>query len=631
MPNNTIKIPLYKPIYGEKPLEINGNITINSDGNTVVSVSKKDGEEISKGTTLTFRRYADRGDRVKTVSGTMKVLEVIPKGNFYDIVLEGEVEPDKLYPVDIVYYEMVDGKWSLVDRELTDNEIEEGINNGTLSIYESPYYSVSNSDGQPLGTAVRFTTDHNIFLQDLNNINLNNINLNAYNAQGQRVISNIPVKILKEDGYTIATCEDLVTRSKDINCRDEETVEETYTYLPESLLTDTILLAEEIDKSKLKEISYFKATENPFFIYNKGLFGPGCGFDAFSGQTVFLNRDYGFWNVPVQIMTDEDSSSLGLSDLQEDKLVNDEINRNIPPIINMEKCKFVPMFKDENDLKMITEIEINMHFRKRAPMTGDTGDPEVVMNQFGDKVNIPFKDGWYIDPDNESKTGWFENEEKESDLLGYLGFDDNDIFYQKSKISKSFIRLSYYNNPDPLNQSLLNYSTVFFNSGEIYGKYLRQKEFVESLPSDEKWNHAVGLYPKGIRVDSKLLITNEFDKSKCAEGFNVYLFAEDAPLGDEEVPDNGILEDGKNYEKPIYLKVEFNHAKTGKTIPLITNGEESGISVDKYLDSLYIKLWIGYNIEQGIYYYRIPQSEHIKREGTKIILTLFEPKLKRGE
>ena len=622
MPNNTIKIPLYKPIYGERPLEINGNITINSDGNTVVSVSKMDGEEISKGTTLTFRRYADRGDRVKTVSGTMKVLEVIPKGNFYDIVLEGEVEPDKLYPVDIVYYEMVDGKWSLVDRELTDNEIEEGINNGTLSIYESPYYSVSDSDGQPLGTAVRFTTDHNIFLQDLNNINLN-----AYNAQGQRVISNIPVKILKEDGYTIATCEDLVTRSKDINCRDEETVEETYTYLPESLLTDTILL-EEIDESKLKEISYFKATENPFFIYNKGLFGPGCGFDAFSGQTVFLNRDYGFWNVPVQMVSDDDSSSLGLSDFQEEKLVNDEINRNIPPIINMEKCKFIPMFKDGDELRMITEIEINMHFRKRAPLSGETG---VDMAQFGEKIDIPFKDGWYIDPDNESKTGWFENEDDKSDLLGYLGFDDNDIFFQKSKISKSFVRLSYYTNQDPLNQSLLNYSTVFFDSGEIYGKFLRQKEYIESLPSDEKWNHAVGLYPKGIRVDSKLLITNEFDKSKCAEGFNVYLFAEDAPLGDEEVPDNGILEDGKNYEKPIYLKVEFNHAKTGKTIPLITNGEESGISVDKYLDSLYIKLWIGYNIEQGIYYYRIPQSEHIKREGTKIILTLFEPKLKRGE
>lgn len=626
MPNNTIKIPLYKPIYGEKPLEINGNITINSDGNTVVSVSKKDGEEISKGTTLTFRRYADRGDRVKTVSGTMKVLEVIPKGT-YDIVLEGKVEPEKLYPVDTVYHEMIDGKWSLVDRELTDAEINNGLMNGTLTIYESPYYPVSDLEGNYLGTAVRFTVDHNIFLQDLPDIKLN-----AYDAQDRliRSLGTIPVKILKEDGYSIATCDDLVIRSTEINCRDEEKVDEIYTYLPESFLTDTILL-KDISEKVLTNVAYFKATENPFFGKDGSFWGSRCGIDVFNEPTVFLNRDYGFWNVPVQIMTDEDSSSLGLSDLQEDKLVNDEINRNIPPIINMEKCKFVPMFKDENDLKMITEIEINMHFRKRAPMTGDTGDPEVVMNQFGDKVNIPFKDGWYIDPDNESKTGWFENEEKESDLLGYLGFDDNDIFYQKSKISKSFIRLSYYNNPDPLNQSLLNYSTVFFNSGEIYGKYLRQKEFVESLPSDEKWNHAVGLYPKGIRVDSKLLITNEFDKSKCAEGFNVYLFAEDAPLGDEEVPDNGILEDGKNYEKPIYLKVEFNHAKTGKTIPLITNGEESGISVDKYLDSLYIKLWIGYNIEQGIYYYRIPQSEHIKREGTKIILTLFEPKLKRGE
>lgn len=629
MPNNTIKIPLYKPIYGEKPLEINGNITINSDGNTVVSVSKKDGEEISKGTTLTFRRYADRGDRVKTISGTMIVLDAIDNGKNYNIILEGKLEPEKLYPVDIVYHEMIDGKWSLVDRELTDAEIKDGLMNGTLTIYESPYYPVSDLEGKRLGTAVRFTADHNIFLQDLSDIT-DDIKLNAYDAQDRliRSLGTIPVKILKEDGYSIAVCDDLVIRSTEINCRDEEKVDEIYTYLPESFLTDTILLEGKLE-ADLVNVAYFKATENPFFGKDGSFWGPGCGIDVFNEPTVFLNRDYGFWNVPVQIMTDEDSSSLGLSDLQEDKVVNDEINRNIPPIINMEKCKFVPMFKDENDnLRMITEIEINMHFRKRAPMTGDTG---VDIGQFGDKIDIPFKDGWYIDPDNESKTGWFENEEKESDLLGYLGFDDNDIFYQKSKISKSFIRLSYYNNPDPLNQSLLNYSTVFFNSGEIYGKYLRQKEFVESLPSDEKWNHAVGLYPKGIRVDSKLLITNEFDKSKCAEGFNVYLFAEDAPLGDEEVPDNGILEDGKNYEKPIYLKVEFNHAKTGKTIPLITNGEESGISVDKYLDSLYIKLWIGYNIEQGIYYYRIPQSEHIKREGTKIILTLFEPKLKRGE
>lgn len=605
MPNNTIKISLNKPIYGERPLEINGNITINSDGNTVITVVKEDGEGISKGTTLTFRRYADRGDNVKTISGAMTVLDTIDNGKNYTIILEGKLEAESLYPVDTVYQEMIDGDWSLVNRELTDNEIEEGINNGTLSIYESPYYSVSDLEGNFLGTAVRFTTDHNIFLQDLNNIKLN-----AYNAQGQRIIRNIPVKILKEDGYTIATCEDLVTRSKDINCRDDENVEEIYTYLPESLLTDTILLGG-IDEYSLKGISYFKATENPFFIYDRGLFGPGCGFDAFNEQTVFLNRDYGFWNVPVQMVSDDDSSSLGLSDFQEEKLVNDEINRNIPQIINMEKCKFIPMFKDgDGKLRMITDIEINMHFRKRAPLSGETG---VDMAQFGEKIDIPFKDGWYIDPDNESKTGWFENEEDKSDLLGYLGFDDNDIFFQKSKISKSFVRLTYYTNQNPLNQSLLNYSTVFFDSGEIYGKFLRQKEYIEGLPENEKWKHAVGLYPEGIRVDSKLQITNEFDRSKCAEGFNVYLFADDAP--------------SENEEKPIYLKVEFNHAKNGKTIPLITNGNEGGVGVDEYLDSLYIEVLTGYNVEQKAYYYRIPNA---KIDGTKMILTLFEPKLRKG-
>ena len=273
------------------------------------------------------------------------------------------------------------------------------------------------------------------------------------------------------------------------------------------------------------------------------------------------------------------------------------------------------MFKDGDELRMITEIEINMHFRKRAPLSGETG---VDMAQFGEKIDIPFKDGWYIDPDNESKTGWFENEDDKSDLLGYLGFDDNDIFFQKSKISKSFVRLSYYTNQDPLNQSLLNYSTVFFDSGEIYGKFLRQKEYIESLPEEEKWKHAVGLYPKGIRVDSKLLITNEFDESKCAEGFNVYLFADDFT--------------GENVGKPIYLKVEFNHAKTGKTIPLIPNGTESGIRVDEYLNSLYIEVQTGYNVEQKAYYYFIPPNPpYVKIDGTKMILTLYEPKLKKGE
>lgn len=619
MPNETIKVPLYRPIYGEKPLKIDKLWVDGDTKNLFVTVNRTDGDGLDKGMTLTFRRYADRGDRTKVVSGEMTISGVTFDGDLCTIEFDGSPQPERLYPIDTIYQEKIDGEWSVVNRELTETEIADGIKNDTLAIHESPYYSVSTLDGVFLGTAVTFKEDHNIFLQDLNNITLT-----GYDSAGNPKMD-VNVKILKEDGYTIADCEDLVTRSVDINCKDKETIDEIYTYLPESLLTDTILLLTEAD---LKDIAYFKANNNPFF-HNGVLFGPelesesesGCK-DAFKNQTVFLNRDYGYWNVPVHITKDIDDSSLGLSDIQADVMVNDEINRNIPPVINMEKIKYVPMFKEGEKLSMVTEIEINMHFRKRNPLTGETTDslPDDAYDK--ETSNIPFDDGWYIDPDKEKETGWFSNKEGESDLLGYLGFDDNDIFFQKSKIGKSFVRLSYYNNSDPLSQSMLNYSTVFFDTGEIYGKYLKLKDKIDN--GVVKWNYAVGLCDKDetdtpIRVDSKIVITNEYDRSKCSEGFNIYLFADDAPAITSE-----------NGEETIYMKVEFNHAKVGKTIPLMGECSESGISVEGYLNSLYIPIKIGYNVESKTYYYRI-EGNGVKMDGTKMIMTLFEPKLRRGE
>lgn len=637
MSNDTIKIPLYKPIYGEKPIKIKGLKINKDDGNTEVITVRKEVEGINPNTQLTFRRFADRGERVKVISGNLTVLEnkFDEKGNA-KLILDGTPQPDKLYPIDTIYSEEIDGEWSLVDRELTDEEISAGLEDRTLSIYENPYYELSDGDGNFLGTVVRLKNDHNIFLQDLIGSVAKPPRMIACDAEGNKInAGGYKVSILKDSGYSIADCSDLKHITIETDCNGNEKENITYTYLPEDFLTNAILL-EGVHQGTIKDAAYFQSTQNCFFDDNGKLYGFGCNIEDFKEETVFLNRDYAFWNVPVQMESDNDTTSLGLSDVQEDQLVNDEINRNIPPIINMEKIKYAPMFKDEKgQLQLLTGIEINIHFRKRAPLTGETGMENIQWDQIiKNGKDINFEDGWYIDPDNESETGWFEDKDGESDLLGYFGFDDNDIFFQKAKISKSFVRLSYYDRNDPVNQSLLNYSTVFFDSGEIYGKYLKQKEYIEQMPDEERWKYAVGLYDKGYRVDSQITITNEHDKTKCAEGFNIYLFAEDAPLGDEEVPNNGILEEGKNYEKPIYMKVEFNNAKNGKTIPLILNNAEKGVTVKgerNFLDMLYIKLWIGYNIEQGIYYYRIPQSEHIKIKGTKIILTLFEPKLKRGE
>lgn len=59
-----------------------------------------------------------------------------------------------------------------------------------------------------------------------------------------------------------------------------------------------------------------------------------------------------------------------------------------------------------------------------------------------------------------------------SDLVGLLGFTNNDVYYQKSKIGKSFLRFSYYDSIDPQNQTLLATSTVFMDEHSLFKKYI---------------------------------------------------------------------------------------------------------------------------------------------------------------
>ena len=103
-----------------------------------------------------------------------------------------------------------------------------------------------------------------------------------------------------------------------------------------------------------------------------------------------------------------------------------------------------------------------------------------------------YYDTWHVDPDNRETIWWndynytgntfipddfkdFDDENGyKSDLIGYLNFTDADVYYRKKKISQSFLRLSFYNSKDPVEQKLLYYSTIFLDSGELYGKYIKQ-------------------------------------------------------------------------------------------------------------------------------------------------------------
>ena len=296
----------------------------------------------------------------------------------------------------------------------------------------------------------------------------------------------------------------------------------------------------------------------------------------------------------------------------------------------------------DDSLTVATSITMSFHFRERQKISGETEQDILLLRKRNTNLtsgNV-YSDGWYINPDSGDTIWWnglksdsstfkeaeFKNFIKEngltSDLIGCLNFTDNDIFYKKKKVSQSFVRLSFYNSPDPIEQKLLYYSTIFIDATELYGKYVKQLMYMEDNDlfnekknKDLNLNAAVVFCSGGTRLDTKMVITNEFDRTKSSEGFNLYLFAEDK---------NFNLENG---EKTIYMKVEFNHAGNGKTLPMImwpkVNGEYVPLTMDNFIENLYIPIKLTYINDRYVYY--IPDA--YKNENGNIDLVLFEPKI----
>lgn len=201
------------------------------------------------------------------------------------------------------------------------------------------------------------------------------------------------------------------------------------------------------------------------------------------------------------------------------------------------------------------------------------------------------EDTWYGDKDNRMTT------------ITDIGFDDSDIKYQKSSLKKSFIRLSFYDTPHRGNQKLLYYSTVFLDSNKIFNDY----------------------YSNDKKSDLEFIIKNSFDYNACSEGYYLYLFPK---LAKKDTPTT------------IYMKIEFNHAKYGKTITFVlpsddnykngyTNSNSQGTEgIEKLFNDLYVKVNIMYDSANNKYVWYIPDIKKSKindYDNKRITMTLYEP------
>lgn len=314
-----------------------------------------------------------------------------------------------------------------------------------------------------------------------------------------------------------------------------------------------------------------------------------------------------------------------------DKFVEVEKRKAINPYVEMEKDVYTPIYVTRSgDSKRVTEIHFNLHFRQRS---GDEWKTE--RNSSWNGVKTPGGETPLMNMSNNSEDGFFSYKDKscQSDLLTYLGFTDSDVKYRKNTLKKSFLRLSYFDSTVATNQNLLCYSTVFVDTGNLFSKYMRNFDnpkkpspsfgYSRIMASGETKlklsGSRVNREPywstydddendvESLRLSSQFVIKDKYSSDSCSEGFYLYLWKD--------------YNDG-NAPSDIYMRVEFNHAGFGRTIPFMLpykkNGgtctfeevaQQNGYSIQDYITYSYIH-FIYKQEDDGKYVYYLSPTQY---------------------
>ena len=362
-------------------------------------------------------------------------------------------------------------------------------------------------------------------------------------------------------------------------------------------------------------------------------------------SSVELVRIMSYFEISTKIQRCDETNLLQQNTI-EDFFSSEIKSKIIPDFIDMEKMMFEPVMDSSGEV-LVEELVFNLHFRERDVEYVKVDEPTpYICNSAGDtKYETPssfktpsrryilsgttyyelkYTDGWSVNDDG----GWNNNikigdaitvnnnqrlaQLNSSDLVGYLNFSDEDVRYQKMKLKKSFIRLTFYDSDNPLTQQMLYYSTIFLDSGDLFGKFVKGK--------NKDKNFGVFSESGETRVSTQVVVKNKYNTDKSSEGFYLYLFNNEAEKGGSS--------------KDIYMKVEFNHAGYGRTLPMIKpylddQNKLQKVPFDKYFDSLYIKLGIKQmpTGEANYVYYFDDSNKYgviLDHTNRKIIFNLFE-------
>ena len=259
-------------------------------------------------------------------------------------------------------------------------------------------------------------------------------------------------------------------------------------------------------------------------------------------------------NVPI-VNTFE--TNLTQMELLNEYFVETEKKKAINRITDIEKDVYYPCIPNNNSFGDVYTIKFNLHFREHR------GDDWLVENEsFWNCIEQSEGSAKIINTPQQMTT------DNRSDLLSFLGFTNEDVHFQKNKLKKSFLRLMYFDSTNPANQNMIGYSTIFFDTGDMFAKYIKYNEEKNYVAVNMNKNQ-YGVYnisegKTGIRVNresfnektrlsSQFVVKSKNTSKASSEGFYLYIWKDNStPLPQD-----------------LYMKVEFNHAGYGRTIPFM--------------------------------------------------------------
>lgn len=335
---------------------------------------------------------------------------------------------------------------------------------------------------------------------------------------------------------------------------------------------------------------------------------------------------------------------------------------NVNGPTDVERDIYCPVYKVSNQegeekFLPITKIKFNLHFRTRNMEDWSINEDNVELMNEG-KCNWNCLDHYFNEPtiDTGDNSIHYDSNEKRKihadniancgDLLYFAGFTDKDVFYQKTALAKSFLRLSFFDSPVPNQQSLLWTSTVFFDEGEAFMKYINNRDkkdysmfnnpnggnngaSVMTEPLDEREEFS---FDSNRRLAMELTTENKYAARVSSEGFYIYIYKEYSTA---------------LHERKIYMRADFNNAKTGKSQPmmLLRHYDENGVltrfqancsddvfkaregfPMAEMLNYIYLPIEVVYNEDLMCYTYHFESL--VENETEELNINLFEVKYK---